>query len=211
MKKQLLVRQLMVFLMLVSCSEGGRVTPLPTVDQSYYPLAMGDFREYSVMEVSGRISAPDTSWYFLREQAGAGEASNYLISFAIRDNMNDDWDISGRMIAGADASEVVEVLENNPIVKVRFPAGNNRWDSNVYSAENAEFYAAELIDVDSLQNAVLKVVISELPVNALNEVDSRFEYYSAGIGLISRDFVILDFQNDEGLVIKQNIIRYGNE
>lgn len=206
---------------LASCSSDNEILQ-QDFGYDYFPLEIGNFREYKVSEVIFLTSGPDTSRFFLKEEVVDSIINENQISFILESSsrlkMNDPWKVDSLWTARITTREAIQIENNVPILKIQFPVeGNKSWDSNLFNTKDETIFSSLLVDSDTLENQVLKVLIADIPENIVLK-DQRSEYYSKGIGLIKRDFVTLNFctvnceramQVESGRVLNQNLINYG--
>jgi len=220
-KKYFLYLALGLVVTLASCSSDNEVVE-QDFGYDYFPLEIGNFREYKVTEVNFLTSGPDTSRFFLRETIIDSlvnqDITTFVLERASRSSMNDEWVVDSLWTARITEREAIQVENNVPILKIQFPVESNRsWDSNLFNTKQEETYESVLIDSDTLDSPVLRVIIEETPDNIVEE-DDRDEFYARGIGLISRDFVSLKFcttncanvmEIESGRVLDQKLINHG--
>ncbi|MEL6559031.1 MAG: hypothetical protein AAFQ94_12660 [Bacteroidota bacterium] len=206
---------------MVSCSSDNEL-----IEQDfgfeYFPLEIGDFREYSVTEVNFLTVGPDTSRYFIREEITDSVTNGGVVLFTLerssRTLSTDPWKVDSLWTARVDCFEAIQVENNIPILKIQFPVADGKvWDSNLFNALDSIGYTSFLIDSDTLDDQVLKVEVANLPQNLVGR-DERNEFYARGIGLINRDFITLKFDTSNGVatndiesgrVLMQKLINYG--
>ncbi|MGB3466087.1 MAG: hypothetical protein WBA74_12490 [Cyclobacteriaceae bacterium] len=204
-----------------SCSSDNEVTE-QDFGYSYYPLSIGDYREYAVEEIVFLTMGPDTTRYFLREEVTdslvSSDIATYIFERSVRSTSSDPWEIDSVWTTRITTGEAIQVENNVPIVKIQFPVVSDRtWDSNLFNTRDQAFYTSVLVPSDTLEDEVLKVIVADIPENIVLK-DQRSEFYAKNIGLISRDFETLNFctsgceevmEIESGRVLKQNLIDYG--
>lgn len=205
---------------LTACSSDNEVTT-PDPGYDYFPLSIGDVREYSVFEVNYFTAGPDTSRYFLKEEVTDTivnrDVVTYILERSVRNSAEDPWEVDSVWNARRTIAEAIQVENNVPIVKIQFPVTDGqRWDSNIFNTRDEFPFQSELIASDSLEDEALRVIIEDIPENVVKK-DLRSEYYARGIGLISRDFDVLNFctsgcdgakQIESGRFLNQKLINY---
>lgn len=222
MYKNLLVGvSIFTIVLVVSCTSDNEVTE-QDFGFDYFPLEIGNFREYAVTEVNFLSAGPDTSRYYLREEITDSAVNGGVVLYTIERSSKilptDPWNLDSLWSARIDGFEAVQVENNIQILKIQFPVADGKvWDSNLFNAFDSVGYTSFLIESDTLEDQVLQVEIADLPQN-LVERDERSEFYAKGIGLISRDFITLKFDTSNGVatnniesgrVLKQKLINYG--
>ena len=188
----------------------------------YFPLEIGNFREYQVLEVNFLSAGPDTSRYQLREEITDsirnGDLITYTLERSVRANAQLVWELDSVWTTRITAREAVQVENNVPIVKIQFPVETGRvWDSNVFNTLSEQTYESQLVMSDTLDRDVLRVIVEDIPQNIVLK-DERSEYYARGIGLIYRDFETLNFctvdcetvmEVESGRILDQRLIAFG--
>ena len=211
-------------LMLSACGSNQNPEPVPIdFGFDFFPVEVGAFREYNVLQVDFLTAGPDTSRFFLREAITDsivnGESISYILERSTRMSMDDPWQLDSVWTTRVTNMEAIQVENNVPFVKLQFPVmADDRWDVNAFNTRMEFFYNSRFIDTDTLDN-VYEVVISDVIARPVLQ-DQRSEFYARGIGLIRRDFINITFcQMDcnaameimSGQVLDQRLIRFGNE
>jgi hypothetical protein len=197
-----------------------------SVGAAYFPLEVGRFYVYDVEETIYNLTGANPSTYQLREtvfDSFPNLAGGTTFKIIREKNTGDGWRSDLVWTATKSPSKVV-VLENNAtIIKMVFPLKNGlTWDGNSLNATFKSDFTAEFVSEPfavgtKIYDNVLKIAIADVPEN-LTGVDQKYEYYHAGIGLISKDFKTLRYctrncasslQIEGGLVLKQNLVEYG--
>lgn len=206
----------------VGCSEGTIETAEQDFGYDYFPLEVGNFREYRVLEVNFLAAGPDTSRYQLREELTDsivnGDQVVYTLERSVRPNAQEEWELDSVWTARITTTEAIQVENNIPIVKIAFPVLDGQiWDSNALNP-NPDFpYASLFAPSDSLDDNALLVLIKDIPENIVLK-DERSEFYARGIGLVRRDFETLNFctvdcdnrpEITSGRILDQRLIAHG--
>ena len=231
-KDNLFVTLLGVILILVfGCESSIHIDPEST-GQAFYPINIGDYREYKVQEVKYTIlNPPDTINYFLKEQIG-NSFSNQTggITYTLnRFKRNDDsipWEIDSVWTVIKSETNVVVSENNVPYAKLIFPVlDEKKWDGNAFNILEEELYTYEdtfqpLSLNDNNFNSTLKV-IQEFNPDSIVMRDLRSEIYAENVGLIYKESIILHYctENEclgkqiieQGVDFRQELIGYGNE
>ena len=194
--------------------------------KDFFPLKIGQFRTYEVTEINYNAQGPDTLIFFLRETISDtiknGDEVTYLIKRESRVSESAEWSINDIWSCRKTDSHVVLTEENIPFVKLTFPVlEGETWDGNAFNTMvSGDYYYESMIENDYEvlvdDPDLIKVVIADIPQNLFNQ-DQRFEVYGKGIGLIEKDYTILEFcttncsseQIDDGMKLKQVLVDYG--
>lgn len=203
---------------------------------SYFPIKVGDFREYAIQHISYTIvNAPDTQQYFLREVVadsfpGQGGELVYRLERFSRTSMEQNWQLDSVWTTRTSTQRVVVVENNLPIVKLVFPFTNDlRWDGNALNAKPADSYELQstsealLEEIESPLDTLFGQSVTVVQSNISSLVsDSTFsETYVDQIGLFYKKSVALQYCAEEdclgqyivefGRDYRQTLIAYGKE
>lgn len=220
-----LFKLISLILLLTGCNEQFSEGDVD-LDSDFFPLKIGQFRTYEVTEINYNAQGSDTSTYLLRETINDtirnGDEVTYLIKREFRTNETFEWSIKDIWSCRKTVSHVVITEENIPFVKLVFPVlVGETWDGNAFNTLNSGDYYYESLSENHYEeliseNDLIKVVIADIPQNLVNQ-DQRYEVYGRGIGLIEKDYTILEFcttncsseQIDDGMKLKQVLVDYG--
>ena len=196
-KRFLLILQLIVLAWTTACNSADDEFVEQDFGYDYFPLEIGNYREYRVLEVNFLAAGPDTSRFLLREEITdsivSGDQIVYTLERSVRPDAMAEWTLDSIWTARVTAREAVQVENNIPLVKIQFPVEEGRtWDGNAFNTMGEFRYESQLVSSDTLSDVVLRVIINDIPENIVLK-DERSEYYARGIGLIYRDFETLNF------------------
>ncbi len=224
---------MVLFLALVICLSGCNETKdvgPDTLGLNFYPLNLGEYRVYDVVEINYLITGFDTAVYQLRETIfdtiQSENRTTYLLRRDIRPDVLSEWE-SDSVWSVSRTDNYLAITENNiPFIKLTFPVTAGReWDGNSLNTRSALTYYYQPISdqlIDTLNNEDhMRVIIEDVEENVTG-VDLRSEVYAAGIGLVEKDYLSQrrctssDCGVDLGEVIggrslKQTLIEIGNE
>ncbi len=213
----------LLFLVILSFACEEQVTKI-TLDNGYdfYPLELGNYWVYEVEKVDILGFIPDTSRYYLREEltdtllSESGIVKYFLERQVSQDQIN--WEVDSVWTVHR-LDQALVVSENNlPLIKLTFPVKvGGIWDGNAYNnqAESLFYYETTDLDIDSLE--AVRVVLSDIKKNIVNQ-DERSEIYERGVGLISKEYIKLNFcsvncefpgEIESGMVLIQKLIEHG--
>lgn len=189
---------------MISCTDEIEV-PSGNDDNEFYPIAIGDFREYSIEEINYEISGFDTLQYFLKETVvdsfRSGGFDNYILERRTRELITDEWAVDSVWSVRAEPGQVVLGRSNFLEVILVFPVAIgtewNRNQLNTFPSDFSEFveFAVEEIEVDPSvlsTEEFIKVNIEDIPANIVSQ-NQHAEIYGKGIGLLQKDLIDLSF------------------
>lgn len=200
---------------------------MPPQDDSigfnFFPLQTGQFRAYQVEQIDFSLITSDTSSFQLREVVvdsflNAESDYTFILHREIRQNDSEEWELDS-VWSTRRTSALAVVTENNiPIIKLVFPVEDGvRWDSNGFSSKDEQLFRYENsftpFDLeDTTFNRTVTVIESDLEDNLIMQ-DERIQVYAEGVGLVHRDYIILNFcaREDclgEGIIESGRVQRY---
>lgn len=190
--------------LLYGCSETEEFNDQNT-GKAYFPMEVGEFRIYNVTSVRYlQDTVSDSSTFQLRERVDtlyhnlAGEPT-YKIIRSRRTTANDPW-LDDSVITLTISNNLVRRLANNTeLVKMVFPVKNSKnWDPNEYNTLEAgnAFYqnVGQPFSAGGKEYSKTATVSVNDFVSAINK-DIRKEVYAEGVGLVYKDYEIIDYCN----------------
>jgi len=195
---------------------------------AYFPLEIGKYVDYSVMEV--HIDAPvgvfDTSRYLLRQSNDSvftddeGRSSVRIVRYW-RTSDTLPWTVKDVWYATLLPTRLEQVEEDQRFIKMIFPVEEEEeWNGNAYNTIEAWTYRYEAPETPGTFGAFTfdnTVNISQREVFNFVEYEKAFETYAYNVGLVRKYYAVLQIQNFDstnvlrGDVIDQTIIGYGQE
>jgi len=198
---------------------------------SFYPLDIGNFRDYKVQYIKYSILGNhDTIHYFLKEQVvdtflnQTGEIT-YLLNRYKKTYDTLSWTLDSVWTVSKSNTNLVVIENNIPFVKLVFPVKDEKsWDGNAFNILDEELYFYE----DTFQSTIiddntyttLKVVQQNNP-DPIVTTEIRNEIYAENIGLIYKESIILHYctENEclgdkiieKGSDYRQELIGYGKD
>lgn len=174
---------------------------------NYFPLEVGLYRVYDVIETNYTVLDVKKEHYQLKESvadSGINASGNltYMIHRSTRLNDMSSWQLDSVWTAQKNTSTAVLTENNVPFVKLSFPVENLvSWDGNrLNSLENETyFYDTNIPDstiAEITYQQLVKVVQNELEEDFLG-LDHRFETYAADIGMVFKESVVLKYCQSE--------------
>ena len=225
-----------------SCKEETIPAMSVEVDTDFYPLEVGRTWIYQTDSVvyNKQMNSVDTLLGFVKEEITAefvvaGDVDTYSIERSFRRSASDQWNVTDIYSASFIDNKATRNEENLRFVKLVFPTTLDQvWDGNQFFDESVSVnvagelievyknWGSEIIDVESTEmiNGIEYVNCTVvLLADSENSIEKRFakEIYAKGVGLISKEMVILDTQNsdaslpildraEKGFVLSQSLI-----
>lgn len=216
---------LLMATILLSCESENIEPSSNRLGITYFPLEVGNFREYIVQDISYTlVNEPDTQRYYLREVVADsfpgqdGELIYRLERFS-REIPDQNWELDSVWTARANLQRAVVVESNVPLVKLVFPFTNNlEWDGNALNGKPTDIYelqsTSELLleeiesPLDTLLDQSITVVQSD---NSSLVSDSIFmETYVDQVGLFYKKSVATEYCATEDC-LGQSIVEFGRD
>lgn len=209
---------LSLFLLLFMASACGNTTDTvpaiePDTGKSYFFLEEGQFREYDVYEIRYlAVDISDTFRYQLREEVKEAFISNGVTSNIIhrfrRENALEAWELDSVWSARIETDRAISVENNIPIVKIVFPAVQERkWNGNAFNTREQDefriitFSAAQDEDNNTSYQVPIPgsaISFSEVMVVEQNDDedmitfrDNRVEVYKDSVGLVFKQYDVV--------------------
>jgi hypothetical protein len=208
MRRALLL--LVVLAGLVAACEDKYKDPDPKVmGYDYYPLEVGDWRVYDVMDIRYMSDVGDTTYFQLRERVDTTfydqtNTLNFKIIRSVRANENTPWVDDSVMVVSMSDTDVILTRNNTKFVKMVFPVKEGKeWSGDAYNTyvnlthEHDAFGYKEPYTYEKVGNAFelngetfpnTVTVIQGYPTNSAILQDDRSEVYAEGVGMIYRKF-----------------------
>ncbi|GAB5525432.1 MAG: hypothetical protein Roseis2KO_33040 [Roseivirga sp.] len=185
----------------------------PDTGKSYFFLEEGQFREYDVYEIRYlAVDISDTFQYQLREEVkeafmNNGVTSNIIHRFR-RENSTEAWELDSVWSARLETDRAISVENNVPIVKMVFPAVQERkWNGNIFNTRAEDEFRITTFSPaqDEENNTSFQVPIpgraisfSEVMVVEQNQDedmitfrDNRIEVYKDSVGLVFKQYDVV--------------------
>ncbi|MEM9673096.1 MAG: hypothetical protein ACFB15_12540 [Cyclobacteriaceae bacterium] len=203
---------------------------------NYFPLEVGNFREYLVQEIAySLVNEPDTQQFYLREVVtdsfpGQGGEVVYRLERSSRFTSDQEWELDSIWTARTNPQRVVVVENNIPLVKLVFPITNGlAWDGNALNAKPADTYELQstpemLLEeiespLDTLLNQSITVVQSEISSLVSDSIFS--ETFVDQVGLFYKKSIAIEYCAEAdclgelipefGRDYRQTLVAYGKE
>jgi len=192
---------------LFSCSEESIPADPAQVQKGmeYFPTQVGTYVEYQVRRINHQeLVANDTSDFYIRQVIASvddsGSTPIYRLERFRKNTLAESWKLDSVWTARIEERRLVQVENNQPFVKLVFPASLPlSWDGNSYNGMPEEDYELSSIDVSYSLNGEsfpLTATVTHNDAYTLIDQDTRVEVYAANIGLIHRKKEVYSFIND---------------
>ncbi|MEO9966972.1 MAG: hypothetical protein ABJF11_14335 [Reichenbachiella sp.] len=192
---------------ITSCSESEIAIDTDRLGLHYFPLEVGDYRIYDVVEKNYSVLGVTEEVYELKEsiEDSSLNASNnlqYIVHRSTRIDDTESWHLDSIWTARK-STELAILTENNvSLLKLTFPiVHDSTWDGNALNSLSIDTYRYDTMISDStlageeLQNLV-KVVQNDRFEDVLG-LNERSETYAPDIGLVIKESSILKYCTEQ--------------
>ena len=168
---------------------------------NYFPLEIGAWIEYDVVDIIHSELGSDTAEYQLKEIAAEEFLDNegrltYRIERYWRDDSNANWSVKDVWYSNVTRTTAEKVEENMRFTKLIFPINISKyWDGNAYNnLEEWEYYYDSLHKPKLINNLSFDSTITVIQRDNENVVEYQKvkEIYATDIGLIYKRHIDLD-------------------
>ena len=168
---------------------------------NYFPLEIGAWIEYDVVDIIHSQLGSDTAEYQLKEIAAEEFLDNegrltYRIERYWRDDSNANWSVKDVWYSNITRTTAEKVEENMRFTKLIFPINISKyWDGNAYNnLEEWEYYYDSLHKPKLINNLSFDSTITVIQRDNENvvEYEKVKEIYAVDIGLIYKSHIDLD-------------------
>lgn len=220
-----------VICMIFSCSEERLLPPDELSGSDYFWLQKGFYKTYEVELITFELLSSDTSAFQLREVVADSFINSennitHILNRFVRPDDLSEWELDSVWTARKTRTTALVIENNVPVVKMAFPVSEDiEWDGNAFSHLDEQIFHYTNISAPLSQsgldfNNTVTVVQSEVENNLIFR-DERSEVYASGVGMVNRDFTVLNFcarpdclgQDiiESGRIEKMVLIAYGKE
>jgi hypothetical protein len=197
---------------IVSCESD---TPLePEMGFDYFPLKVGNFQIYEVVQTDIVNNVATESTYELRAVVSDSAKNNngsitYTIIREKRVNPSADWQPFETWSAKLANNKLIQNESNILFVKLLFPPSLNlSWDGNEFNnlpdngnlfndSKSEKYIISDVSDITSLSNGYQVANTITVTQNAYNDIptgkDQRSEIYAKNVGLVYKEIVQLKY------------------
>lgn len=219
-------KSLLLFLFLLSCNtlEENPIDP----DLDYYPLKIGNFWEYQVLETLyfGESDAETRTFYFLDQIVSDyfnEEGDQVFLVQRQRSIDQKNWEQEINFTYILRNGVLLKNLNNFITVSLIFPPQNGEtWNANIYNGQPSNIYRISMVDNYSLGNLApeqaVKVIQSEED-DLITLRDQRYEIYVKGVGMAESYSEVMTYCSrndclgeqiiDSGRLVRLELIKHG--
>ncbi|WP_084370547.1 hypothetical protein [Reichenbachiella faecimaris] len=189
--------------MFISCSESELASDTDRLGLNYFPLEVGNYRIYDVVETKYTVLKTTVDIYELKESVADSSLNisgnlQYIIHRSTRADGTESWTLDSIWTAQKSTSIAVLTENNVPFVKLSFPIAHEReWDGNGLNALDSEFYwyNTELADTalsGVIYQDLVKVIQNDRGEDFLG-FENKSEIFAPDIGMIIKESAILSY------------------
>jgi len=186
-----------------ACSESEVPTDTDRIGLNYFPLEVGQYRIYDVVETNYSVLGSTSAIYELKESIedsnlNASNNLQYIVHRSTRQNDTEAWHLDSIWTSQKTNSIAVLTENNVPFVKLSFPIKHLlEWDGNRLNALSSEiyWYNTELPDTtlsETLYQNIVKVIQNDSGEDFLG-LENRSETFAPDAGLIIKESTILKY------------------
>jgi len=199
--------------------------------KDYFPVRLGQFQVYDVLEVVYTLGVPETLKYELKTVISDSFPSatggySYVMQRTRRNESEQNFSPLDTWSVRIGDREVVVQEENISFVKINLPAEKNaEWDGNLYNTLGEDVYLMEEVKapyaLDGISFDDCLVINQNDNEDFVVSLDQRKEVYAKQTGLIYKESTLLNYctvggclgqqQVESGTIFKQTIKSYGLE
>ncbi|MEM7107092.1 MAG: hypothetical protein AAF519_02615 [Bacteroidota bacterium] len=222
-----------LFLIIILSCRSDDLSPDPgSVGYLFFPLELGSFIEYEVEETMYQFELETITNFQRRTEVvdsfinQAGEIT-YVIHQFERTFSDQEWDFVQTNSARLTATQGILIEGNLPLLKLSFPiAAGKIWDGNALNTMDKDEFAMDSlfsVYITQAQDTISETltVIQEDNQDFVVNLVTNYEIYGLGIGLVYKEEVNLRYctaddcigqqRIDNGRIVKQSLINYGQE
>lgn len=190
-----------------ACSESEIQLDTDRLGMHYFPLEVGDYRVYDVVETQYTVLGVTSETYELKEavaDSGLNAANNlqYIIHRSTRLDDTEQWHLDSVWTARRNTSYAVLVENNVPLIKLSFPiVHDSTWNGNALNSQIFDEYRFDTTINDTTiadneyQNLVQ--VIQNDRFEDILGLTEKYETYAPNIGLLIKESTVLRYCTEE--------------
>lgn len=221
---------LYIFLLLVvGCSDTELEPDTSIYGYEYFPLATGTYQIFNVSQTdylnTGEVVTRDYQLrHEIEESFISADQETFVITRFTRVNENSDWEYLNTWQSRKTEFNAIVTEGNRPLLKLVFPieAGAS-WNGNSFNSLEQDTYVIDSLGFpfrlndEDFENTL--TVIQADNQDFIVSLDTRFEIYAKGVGLVYKEVVNLNYCADEnclgqeivetGIEYRQALLEYG--
>lgn len=217
----------LILLPIISLSCNDEIPTQIDLGLDYYPISTKYQSIYQVSETKYDLLGVSSQTYQLREFISDSIVSsegliNYILKRETRGDEESEWVQDSFWTLRKNDQNLIQLEDNILFAKLSFPVTSGRfWDGNSYNIMQSQFYSYKIDEdvemlPDSINDKAIKVIIADVPANLALQ-DERYEIYVKGIGLVKKNYTVLEFcttncespdQIESGIIFNQILIDY---
>ena len=204
----------LAILCLVGCKDEA-AAPL-NLGHSFAPITVGSWMEYSVDSINHNAftGQVDTFRFQLREVVeseftdNSGRTSVRIERYK-RSNENTTWGLTDVYSATRTQTGYERFEENTRYLRLSFPPQDgNQWDGNAFNHNGEQDYEYSFVNLGRTVGAhsfdSTITVIQENNINLI-EIRTAEEHYARNVGLVYKEIISRDLEEDSGIEYFQTI------
>ncbi|GEO03643.1 hypothetical protein AAE02nite_13070 [Adhaeribacter aerolatus] len=196
------------------CSEEVTTTDAE-IGREYYPIKIGNYWIYDVVETRVSNNKYDSTKYQVRERVdtvfrNAADELTYQLVLSRKNRADANWGNDSLVLVNKSLSDVLRTHNNFKTIKLLFPVQEGKqWDTNAFNILDADDFSYARVN----QPFVLHNITYDSTVTVVqgepNEVmlDDRTEVYAYNIGLIYKNFTVYEYVQTQGVSDKNKVAR----
>lgn len=202
MRKALLLLLVLAGLF-AGCEEKYKDPDPQAMGYGYYPLEIGAYRIYNVMDIKFRNNVGDTARFQMQERIDTSfqnqaNALSYKIVRSIRSDENSAWVDDSVMVVTIAENSILLKKDNTTFVKMVFPVKNGKtWTGDAFNTRFINKNEKELYSYINVKESYQVgdqtfpntiTIIQGNPMKNFVYQDDRKEIYAEGVGRVYRLF-----------------------
>lgn len=196
-----------IVLLISACAESELDPDTDRLGLQYFPLEVGSYRIYDVVEKNYTVLGVTTDIYELKESVAdsnvnAGNNLQYIIHRSTRANDTEQWKLDSVWTAQINTSYAVLVENNLPLMKLTFPiVHDSTWNGNALNSQSFDEYRFDtslndtIIAENEFQNLV--GVIQQDRFEDILGLTEKSEIYAPDVGLLIKESTELRYCTEQ--------------
>ena len=203
-----------IILFFTRCSEEIQTTDA-AIGREYYPVKVGNYWIYDVVETKVSNNQYDSVKYQVRELVdtvfrNAENELTYQIVMSRKNSTDVNWGKDSLVLINKSLSDVRRTHNNFKKISLLFPVQEGKqWDTNAFNSLDSDDFSYSNVN----QPFVLNYVTYDSTVTVVqgepNEVvlDDRTEVYAYNVGMIYKNFTVYEYAQSQGIPDQSRVAR----